>query len=437
MPTSVIPPQPVLPAEEALTTAEYNFMQEEPPGFFPQNQNSNWGLKRKVYSDQIQVLINQLDTTWAERFPMSSTVLLDEWEKLVNLPQNPTAKTVAERRNSIIARLRGGPWSRTMRKDIVEGYLAVLAFGDPIQLLPPGVGFDASGLPLFDEPGEVAAMYRIYEDVQRFRYKVKIDSGHSPDTISMTRDLTHMQYAGLTLIVDTTTGTPYDYTWDTYQIQPNAFWPLTETSGTTAVDFTTHGLNGTYTGSFSLNNTALLVTDGTLKSVNLTTGYVTVPDNNLLDLGDLLSIGMWFKRVTVDGTDQYLISKGTGAYGIRIRGSDNKIVLSKVGTGDIAASTNAISDTTTSHYLAVQKNGSTVEIWIDGVNVTGAITNQTLTNNAVALNLGREVSGANLPFKGILGYVSFNNRFLSSAEITRRYNTGRDINRSTVIPFVY
>jgi hypothetical protein len=426
---ATITPQPVLPPEIALTDAEYNFMQEEPPRFFPQNQDSNWGLKRRIFSNGIQDLIDQLDLVYSERWPMTSVQFLDEWEKLVGLPQNPSSRSIAERRNSIMARLRGGPWSRTMRKEIVEGYLAVLAFGDPIALLPPGVGFDAAGIPIFDEPGVVSAMYRIYEDRQRFSYKVKIDSAHSPDTISMKRDLEHSQYAGLTLVLDTSTPTPYDYTWDTFEMEPNAFWPLTETAGTVATDAFTHAQNGTYTGTFTLNSTALLVNDGTKKSASFNGGYVTVPDSAFLDLGDLLSVGLWFRRVTVDGTDQYLISKGTGAYGIRIKGSDNKIYLSKVGTGDIAASTNAISDTTTSHYLVVQKSGTTVQIWIDGVNVTGTVTNQTLTNNTVALNIGREVSGANLPFKGVIGYVSFNNRLVTSAEIARRYNTGRDTNR--------
>lgn len=423
-----IPPQPVLPPEVALTDAEYGFQAEEPPRFFPQNQNSNWGLKRKNFSDTTQQLIAQLDIIFAERWPMSSTLFLDEWEKLVQLPQNPASRTIGERRNSIISRLRGGPWTRTMRKQIVEGYLAVLAFGDPIQLLPPGVGFDASGIPIYDEPGVVSAMYRIYEDVQRFAYKVKIDSSHSPDIISMTHDLQHSQYAGLTLVVDSSTPTPYDYTWDTFTTEPQAFWPLTETSGTAATDAYTHAQTGLYNAAFTLNNTALLVNDGTKKSVALTTGYVSVPDSAFLDLGDVLSIGMWFRRVTVDGTVQYLISKGTGAYAVRLDATGH-VVLSKVGTGDIATSTITITDTTTSHYLVVNKNGATVEIWIDGVNVTGAVTNQTLVDNAVALNIGREVSSASLNYKGVIGYVELYKRVVTAAGITRRYNTGRDINR--------
>jgi hypothetical protein len=427
--TAITAPQPTLPPEVALTDAEYNFMQEEPPRFFPQNQDSNWGLKRRIFSNQSQQLINQLDLIYSERWPMTSVQFLDEWERLTQLPMNPTSKTIGQRRNSIIARLRGGPWTRSMRRGIIEGYLEVLAFGDPIALLPPGVGFDASGIPIYDEPGVVSAMYRVYEDVQRFRYKVKIDSSHSPDLVSMQRDLQHAQYGGLTLIIDATTPTPYDYTWDTFSIEPNAFWPLTETSGTTAVDAFTHAQNGTYNTTYTLNSTALLVNDGSNKSAAFTGGYVLVPDSNYLDLGDLLSIGLWFKRVTVDGTDQYLISKGTGAYGIRIRGSDNRVVLSKVGTGDIVASTTAVSDTTTAHYLVVQKSGATVQIVLDNVDVTGAITNQALVNNAIALNIGREVSGANLPFKGVIGYVTFNNRLLTTAEITRRWNTGLDTNR--------
>jgi len=427
MPT--IAQQPVLPAEVALTDAEYNFMQEEPPRFFPQNQNSNWGLKRRIFSDQIQALINQLDLIYSERWPMSSTQFLDEWERVTGLPMNPSSRTVGQRRNSVMARLKGGPWTRSMRQQIIEGYLQVLAFGDPIALLPPGVGFDASGIPIYDEPGTVSAMYRVYEDIQRFRYEVKIDSSHSPDILSMQRDLIHSQYAGLTLVINATTPTPYDYTWDTYTIEPNSFWPLTETSGTTANDLAVPVTNGTYNGTYTLNSTALLVNDGSNKSASFNGGYVQVLDRNYIDLGDLFSIGLWFRRTTVDGTDQYLVSKGTGAYGVRIRGSDNHIVFSKVGTGDIAASTNAISDTTTSHYLVVQKSGLTVQIWIDGVNVTGTITNQTLADNSINLNLAREVTGANLPYKGVLGYVSLNSRLLTTAEITRRWNTGRDINR--------
>jgi hypothetical protein len=102
------------------------------------------------------------------------------------------------------------------------------------------------------------------------------------------------------------------------------------------------------------------------------------------------------------------------------------VVLSKVGTGDICASTTAISDTNI-HYIAVRKSGSSVGIWIDGVDVTGTVTNQTLTDNAVALNIGREVSGANLPYLGTIGYVAIFNRVLSNTEIQRRYNTGKDI----------
>lgn len=424
-----IPPQPTLPPEEAPSDAEYNFLIESPPRFFPQNQDSNWGLKRKIFSGEMQQIIDQQNVIYAERFPMTSSLFLDEWEYMLGLPMSPSGKTIQDRRNAVITRLRGGPFSRIMRRTIVEGYLIVLAFGDPILLLPPGVGFDGTGLPLFGEAGLVKDMYRIYEDRQRFAYKVKIDSDFTPDTVALTRDLKFFSYGGLTVNVDASKNSPLDFEWDTYDIEPDAFWMLIETAGTAAADSFVNGLNGTYTGSFTLNSSALLTNDGTRKAVKLTGGYITVPDNNALDLGDNLQFGAWIKRDVIDANDQYLISKGTGAYGIRI-GGDGKIVLSKVGTGDVISSTVAITDGNI-HHVVVQKSGSFAEIWIDGVNCSGAITNQTLTDNATALNIGREVSGANLNLKAWISYVTLrggvNTTFFTSTEIQRRYNTGLDI----------
>jgi Concanavalin A-like lectin/glucanases superfamily len=88
--------QPTLPPEGSFTDPELNFIDESPPGFFPENQDSNWGYRRKVFSDQVQDLYNQLFLIFSERFPQTSEFYLDEWERMVGLPPAPDALTYAE-----------------------------------------------------------------------------------------------------------------------------------------------------------------------------------------------------------------------------------------------------------------------------------------------------------------------------------------------------
>ncbi len=100
-PLAVPPPttedgQPILPIEGSFTDAESNFVDESPPGLFPENQDSNWGYRRKIYSDVIQTLYEQLKLIYAERFPQTSQEFLDEWEITVGLPPNPYTRTYVE-----------------------------------------------------------------------------------------------------------------------------------------------------------------------------------------------------------------------------------------------------------------------------------------------------------------------------------------------------
>jgi hypothetical protein len=198
-------PQPILPTEIQFTDAEFNFLDESPRGFFPENQDSNWGYRRKVYSDVIWELYQQIEFIYGEMFPTTTQELMDEWERLVGLPQNPTNKTLGQRRQMVLNRLRGGPFTRTQRRAIVESYITE-TFGDPILLLPPGVPMLVGGQPLYNEAGDISQLYMIVETIEQFKYEVRIKTGMAIDTIGLERDLKWYTPAGLEII--------FNYAWE-------------------------------------------------------------------------------------------------------------------------------------------------------------------------------------------------------------------------------
>jgi hypothetical protein len=201
----IYPPQPTLPPEGVFTDPELNFIDESPRGFFPDNQDSNWGYRRKIYTDEIQELFDQFALIYSEIFPQSSQTYLDEWEKAVGLPRNPANKTLAQRRVMVLSRLRGGPFTRTKRREIVESYITA-TFGDPILLLPPGVEMLVGGQQLFNEAGDLSQLYMILETITSFQYEVRIKIGLAIDQMGLERDLNHFTPAGIFII--------YNYAWE-------------------------------------------------------------------------------------------------------------------------------------------------------------------------------------------------------------------------------
>jgi Carbohydrate binding domain len=157
------PFQPTLPSEVPFTEAEISFLDDSPPGLYPENQNSNYGLLRKANTDQIQSLIDQLELIYNERFVRTSVTFIDVWEQEMGLPVNPEGKSLDQRRVIVLGRIAKGPFTRTRRAQTVEGYI-VATFGGPIQIFPEGVELSAAGTPLYAEFADVKTLYSIREN---------------------------------------------------------------------------------------------------------------------------------------------------------------------------------------------------------------------------------------------------------------------------------
>jgi|SRR5215831_8552127 len=159
----VIPFQPTLPVEVKFTEAEIAYLDDSPPGLYPENQDSNYGLLRKTYTDRIQELIDQLALMYNERFVRTSSTFIDVWEQEVGLPVNPQGKTLDQRRVAVLGRIAKGPFTHARRASVIEGFI-VATFGGPIQFFPEGVVLSSSGTPIYAEFADVSTLYSIREN---------------------------------------------------------------------------------------------------------------------------------------------------------------------------------------------------------------------------------------------------------------------------------
>lgn len=196
---------------------------------------------------------------------------------------------------------------------------------------------------------------------------------------------------------------------------PVSYWRLNETAGTDAWD-RTGGNHGTYTGGVTLAQTSLVPED-TIEDASIllngSTGYLTVPDATTLDVGDTFSIVAIVKRAAT-GTKHYICQKGATSPGVYV-GTDDKLTLEKVGTADIVKSSTTLN--TSAHLVVVTKAGSAVHLYIDGIDVTGTVTNQTCASTASALEWGRSAVPGNY-FSGNLDEPAIFARVLTPQEVS-------------------
>jgi hypothetical protein len=183
--------------------------------------------------------------------------------------------------------------------------------------------------------------------------------------------------------------------------------------------------NGTYTNGPYLNEPGALVGD-TDRAVQFdgANDYVTVPDNNTLDLGNgPLSAEAWVMRHdAVGSTWDDIFQKGTAAYQIGFFGPDYSLV--KDGTAVIVGAAGSASDLTAFHHWVATKNGTTSKLYRDGVDVTGTVTDQTLSNTATALFIAAK-SGTSEFLNATLDELAIYNAELPVATVLDHYNAGK------------
>ncbi|MHB8695736.1 MAG: LamG-like jellyroll fold domain-containing protein [Solirubrobacteraceae bacterium] len=161
---------------------------------------------------------------------------------------------------------------------------------------------------------------------------------------------------------------------------------------------------------------------GTSTAFDGSTGYVTDPDTAALETGDAVSVEAWVKRSAINtSTNQVIASHQAGSWVLMFNPA-NQLVLRRSGYADLAWSWSRLTDTTSWHYVAATKAGGTIHLYIDGNDVTGAVSNQTITNNNSSLAIGESLNSAY--FQGQIQEVALDNQPLNPIQVAGHYNAG-------------
>lgn len=223
-----------------------------------------------------------------------------------------------------------------------------------------------------------------------------------------------------------------------------AYYRMGELDGTVLYEESGLGIDGTYSATGITYNVQGALTGDANTAVRFDGAVdpASVADDASVDLGNTaFSIEFWFRRSSNFGAPQRtVLSKGATSYRVRFSSSD-LLQLQQSGTAGNIVTTGAITDQEW-HHCVITKATSTSKIYIDGVDVTTAGTDQTLADTASALDIGHEASADR--FDGALDELAFYSAVLTPEEVLEHYNLARlgvpqawsrEINVTFLVPF--
>ena len=210
------------------------------------------------------------------------------------------------------------------------------------------------------------------------------------------------------------------YTSEVLADSPVGYFLLDEASGDPA-DSSGHGHNFTaVNGTPTYRQVGPITSDASNFAILLnsaTPDWFAMNYDAAFDIGDVGSVEIWIKRGDTSTSELEIINRDQGFYLGLIT---NQLFIAKTSVAGIAKSTTTITDTTTWHHLVNTKNGATVHQYIDGVDVTGTVTNATWQNGTSPfVDLG--ANGGGDAFKGSIARPAIYATELSQARVSAHY----------------
>lgn len=205
-----------------------------------------------------------------------------------------------------------------------------------------------------------------------------------------------------------------------------SYWRLDEAAGTTAAD--SKGTNtGTYTNTPTLGQATPLVGDsGNAVRFNngSTNEYVNIPDNASLDFTGNSTIEAWVRSATLVNNSTVIAKGRTSSWAVQRNGGNNTPEwLTNGTTGTSLVGTANINNGNWIHIVVV-RNGTTKQIWINGVlNASATITGNPSANaNPVRIAENGQTTGRY--WVGWIDEVAVYNQPLTAGDILDHYNAG-------------
>ncbi|HEX5219264.1 MAG TPA: LamG-like jellyroll fold domain-containing protein [Verrucomicrobiae bacterium] len=215
-----------------------------------------------------------------------------------------------------------------------------------------------------------------------------------------------------------------------FSLNPIAYWPLNELTGSTAYELV-RGSNGVYNGGFTLTtggaNGAGFSNPHRIAFYNGTSGYTQVPR---VIGGTSFSIVFWMRTATTGGTPNWYNGRGlvdgevggsTGDFGVALVG--NKVGFGIGNPDTTLTSVKTVNDNQWHQVVATRDSGNgAMALYIDGQldnSTTGPTGSRT---SPPALRFGSLQTGVNY-FAGSLSDVAMYPQVLTSNQIATLYNS--------------
>ncbi|MCX6119406.1 MAG: LamG domain-containing protein, partial [Proteobacteria bacterium] len=209
---------------------------------------------------------------------------------------------------------------------------------------------------------------------------------------------------------------------------PVGYWRLGESSGATALDVSTNGIDGAYIGGTTLGSSSPLLGDLD-KSVtfNGSSGYINVPDLTPTKMTGNMSIEAWIKTGNA-ATEQAVIYNGinpgtNGGLNYYLEIYQAKLCFGV--TGNVWSQGTATLNSNTWYHIAVTYDLSNVRYYINGVlDRTVATTAVPSWTTNSQFNIGRYYWNNTNFWNGSLDEVALYNVALTDTQILTHYNAG-------------
>jgi hypothetical protein len=451
MPTTPFQPTITLGSDQPQSDAERNFIDETPPNIFPENSDSNWGFKRKIFCEIVQEAIDQLDTLYQERFIDSSNQFLDEWEAQMLVPVAPAGFDVISRRSIVKNRLKKGSFTRDRMNHLVEN--AILStLGTPTQFTPDGLALDANGITLYGETlaSALPSLYRLHYAHDNFGFDVVIRSDVAINVANLYRELVHFVPAGMNFSI-LSQANVRDYQRIVIADGPTGYWPLCTTIGTGNPWQSIVGPSQILTPAGSPANVSALVQRGGLsisdtgsRDFNGTTDYAVAPAYAGYAFGSgpyTLECWVMPDALPAGGLDAYAMSH----FGDNLAGAGRLGIYNSTGTApqwyfysargidNISIEIKSPTPTPTIgsvYHIVGTWTGRIAKLYVNGVKVGEMDAGENFVPgypfNAQGLYIGRYAHVSTHFWNGKIDEPTIYGYALSDAQILRHYQTGLD-----------
>lgn len=222
---------------------------------------------------------------------------------------------------------------------------------------------------------------------------------------------------------------------------PRGWWRCREASGLIQ-DSSGNGNHATsQSGTITYSNPGPITSDGSAsKSLFFqdvaTDSLQTVPLSGTLNVGDNVSVELWFKRNRVAGPEESIFQR-IGGWGIYIGGTGfhpNELYLVRSTISGVCFTTKTVTDTDW-HYVMISKNGADVKFWCDGLDVTGSIVDTLPFIDLFDLTMGNIGAPNDVQFEGYVAEAAVYSGVLSQARMLAHYNAATESAGGTPTPF--